>query len=263
MYPENSMEGFLSLLEIGADGLELDLVISGDKKVVVSHEPFMAASYMLTPDGRRIKKSEEKNYRLYDMSYDSIRRFDSGSHGNSRFPGQKKLVTFKPLLKEVFTKIEARISTEKHQPVKYYLEMKSDPEGYGITQPYPEEFADLVMEVVRKNIMLERVVLKSFDTQLLNTINSKYPEVRISYLLYKTSIAEALTLLDFKPEIISPYFKQLSDRESVLALQEEGFEVIPWTVNQQSHIIKMIKYGVDGIISDYPERVLKQLKNRR
>lgn len=260
-FPENSIEGFLSLSEMGADGLELDLVISADKEVVVSHEPYMAASYMLTPDGARIRKSEEKDHLLYKMTYDYIRRFDSGSLRNIRFPKQKNTVAYKPLLKEVFERVENCLKEKNGKSFTYYLELKSVPAEYGISQPYPEEFADLVMEVVKENQIPGQVVLKSFDANLLNVIHEKFPEARISYLLYKVQVEEGLALLNFKPEIISPHFRMLTNKEELLKLQEQ-VRVIVWTVNQQRHIRKMIDLGVDGIISDYPERVLKEKKIR-
>ncbi|WP_169578129.1 glycerophosphodiester phosphodiesterase family protein [Salinimicrobium xinjiangense] len=261
-YPENTVEGFISLLDTGAEALELDLVISADKEVVVSHEPYMAAAYMSKPDGSRIKKSEEKTYQLYGMTYDSIRRFDSGSRFNLKFPFQKRIPTYKPLLREVFSKIEAHSNQHEHPGLKYYLELKSQPSEYGITQPPPGEFAQLVMEVVQKNNMEQRVILQSFDAQLLNEVHKKYPQVTTSFLLYKKSIEEGLSELDFQPDIISPYFKQIKNRERVLQLQKQGFKVLPWTVNRKLHIKRMMNYGVDGIISDYPEKVLK-LKKRR
>lgn len=257
-YPENSVEGFISLLKTGADALELDLVISGDKEVVVSHEPYMAAHYMLDPEGRRIKKSEEKNYRIYEMSYDSIRQFNYGSRFNIKFPFQKRISAYKPLLREVFEKLEANTPENNSQSLNYYLELKSEPAEYGITQPYPEEFADLVMEVVREKSMEERVVLKSFDARLLNEIHKNYPEVKISLLLYKTSIEEGLSRLNFKPDIISPHFRQIKSREQVSVLQKQNYKVITWTVNRRRHIKRMMNLGVDGIISDYPEKVLKE-----
>lgn len=260
-FPENSIEGFLSLAKMGADGLELDLVISGDRKVVVSHEPYMAASYMLTPHGSRIRKSEEKDHLLYKMTYDHIRSFDSGSLRNIRFPKQKNTVAYKPLLTEVFMQVEDCLK-EKKNSFTYYLELKSVPVEYGISQPYPEEFADLVMEVVKENQIPGRVILKSFDANLLNVIHEKYPEARISYLLYKTTVEEGLALLNFKPEIISPHFRMLPNKEELLKLQEQDFKVIAWTVNQEQHIRTMMDLGVDGIISDYPERVLKEKKIR-
>jgi glycerophosphoryl diester phosphodiesterase len=262
-YPENSIEGFISLLKTGADALELDLVISGEKEVVVSHEPYMAASYMLDPEGRRIKKSEEKNYRIYEMSYDNIRKFDSGSRFNSKFPFQKRIPAYKPLLREVFEKLEAYANENDTRSLNYYLELKSEPAEYGITQPYPEEFADLVMEVVRKYNLEERVVLKSFDAQLLNEIHKKYPRAKTSYLLYKTSIEEGLSRLNFKPDIISLHFRQINDHESVSVLQKQGYKVLTWTVNRRRNIKRMIDFGVDGIISDYPEKVLKEKMKRK
>lgn len=256
-YPENSIEGFLSAMTIGADALEMDLVISEDKQVVVSHEPFMKASYMLTPEGKPISRAKEEDYLLYEMIYDSIRKFDSGTRKVRKFRNQKRFRTYKPLLKEVFETVEAYRIKEELEPVNYYLEIKSLPQEYGISQPHPEEFVELVMQEISGHNIKNRVIVMSFDAAILNYLKTEYPEVAVSYLIYKSSIEEELKDLDFTPEVISPYFKQLKRPEDILNLHTRGIKVIPWTVNGKRHIRKMINLGVDGIISDYPERVLK------
>lgn len=87
-FPENTIPAFLSAVKKGADVIELDVVISKDQKVVVSHETFMSSQYMLDLEGKPITKEKEKSYNLYEMTYDSIKKFDSGSRG--RFSGTAK-----------------------------------------------------------------------------------------------------------------------------------------------------------------------------
>lgn len=265
LYPENTIEGFLSLINIGADALELDLVISADKRVVTSHEPFMSAEYMLKPDGGRIEKSEEKNYLLYNMSYDSIKSFKIGTLRNSsKFPQQQSISAHKPLLDEIFSTMEKALKEKKAGAFNYYLEIKSAPAEYEISQPHPQEFVDLVMQIVKQHKLEKQVIIKSFDAQILFETQIRNSKMPVSYLLFKSPVEESLKHLNFKPDIVSPHYKLLTSSEKVTYLQQQNIKVIPWTVNAQQDILKMIKMGVDGLISNYPEKVIRtksKLKN--
>lgn len=256
-FPENSIPGFLSAVELGVDALELDLVISADKMVVVSHEPYMAAAQVLTPEGDRIKRSREKNHNMYEMSYDRIRQYQTGQIRQEKYPRQLKFKAYKPLLTEVFREVENHLNQANLIPITYYLEVKSRPRDYEIFQPSPEEFVDLIMEVVKQNDMQNRIVIKSFDAQFLNELKRKYPTVKTSYLIYRTKWREGLLKLDFKPDVLSPYYKQVKSKAEVQEMKQTGLKLIPWTVNKSAIMKKLINYGVDGIITDYPERLIK------
>lgn len=256
-YPENSLEGFINAVSLGVNALEMDLVISADKKVVVSHEPYMAAATVLTPEWKKISKSTEKSYNIYKMPYDSIKQYKIGLLKAQRFRDQKKIETFKPLLSEVLEQVEAHRLDQNLPSIEYFLEIKSRPRDYGIFQPSPREFAELVMEIIEKYEMQEKVVVQSFDADFLNVFHKQYPGIRTSLLIYRTPWKEKLEQLQFRPDIIGPYYKQLKRIDQVEELHAQGFKVIPWTVNSKRKIRKMMKLGVDGIISDYPARLLK------
>ena len=260
-FPENTVPGFISAVRKGVDVLELDVVISKDNKVVVSHEPFMSSEYMLTPTGNRISKNEEKSYNLYQMDYDSIRSFDAGTGVNVKFPFQKKIRTHKPLLKEVIDTVENYTYSHELPKVSYNIEIKSRAEEYGIYQPFPEEFVELVMKVITEKEIGKRVIIQSFDPRPLNILRRKYPEIKIAFLVESGSLQENLSELDFKPEIYSPHFSLLKDEAEVKSIKAAGMQVVPWTVNEKEEIARMIDLKVDAIISDYPERVLELLKN--
>ncbi len=93
--PENTIPAMLNAVKLGAKTLELDVVISADGKVVVSHDPYMSANFMTKPDGSEISKDEEKSLALYQMNYDSIRRYTSGIKPHPMYPGQMKIITHK------------------------------------------------------------------------------------------------------------------------------------------------------------------------
>ncbi|WP_163399409.1 glycerophosphodiester phosphodiesterase family protein [Flavobacterium fluviatile] len=254
-FPENSLPAFKSAVEKGVDVIELDVVISKDHKVVVSHEPFMSSHYVMTPDGSLISKENEKSFNLYTMNYDSIRKFDIGSKGNALFPQQQKIKTYKPLLAEVLDSIEDYAKMKRHKPIRYNIEIKSNKEEYGKSQPQPDVFVDLLMQVLKSKAILERVNIQSFDPLPLNILRKKYHEVTIAFLTNKPGIEKNLAQLDFKPEIYSPHFK-LVNTQFCDSLRKKGIKIIPWTVNEPADISAMISFEVDGIISDYPERVL-------
>lgn len=260
-YPENSIPAFISAVKKGVDVLELDVVVSRDRKVVVSHEPYMSSLYMNTPAGDPIRKTEEDSYNIYKMSYDSIRQFDAGSRGNRLFPHQQKVRTYKPLLSEVIDTVETLIATEGLQPVKYNIELKSVEGEYGNSQPEPEVFVDLVMQVIKEKEIEEKIIIQSFDPEILNLTRKKYFEIEIAYLVTNDGIEENLSLLDFKPEIYSPNYHLVKDEKFVDSIKSAGMQLIPWTVNEEEDIRKMIRLEVDGIITDYPERVLEITKN--
>ncbi|MFI8377477.1 glycerophosphodiester phosphodiesterase family protein [Leeuwenhoekiella sp. NPDC079379] len=259
--PENTIEAFLGALRKGVDVLELDVVISKDKKVVVSHEPYMLALYMQTPTGDSIAKETEKEYNLYEMEYAEIKQFDGGSKGNVRFPQQQKMKTYKPLLSEVFDTIASTIEAENLKPVKFNIEIKSEEEVYGIFQPGPDEFVDLVMQVVHAKNAEDKINIQSFDKRILEVIHSKYPDIELAYLLEEGDFANNLALLSFQPQIYSPYFKLLDSTE-VAAIHAKGMQVIPWTVNEPVDVDAVINLNVDGIITDYPERVIEKLESK-
>jgi len=258
-FPENSLPGFISAVKKGVDVLELDVVISKDKKVVVSHEPFMSSLYMLTPEGDSIPKESEQSYNFYEMAYDSIKKFDAGSKGNRLFPDQKKISTYKPLLSEVIDSVENHIKTNKLEPVRYNIELKSVPSLYGRYQPHPAEFVELVMQVIQEKEIEDKINLQSFDPVILNVLRKKYPGIEVAYLVSGEGILKNLALLDFTPEIYSPHYALIKNEQYVDSIKALEMRLIPWTVNEKEVIKEMIRLKVDGIITDYPARVLEAL----
>lgn len=255
LYPENSLPAFEHAITLGVTTLELDLAISKDKKVVVSHEPFMNHEIALDPYGNNISAENEKNYNLYTMSYDSIKQYDSGSKQHPRFPNQKKLETYKPLLSEVIDLAEKK----SRKKIQYNIEIKSSPEYDEVFSPNVDEFVRLALQVLNTKKISKRVILQSFDVRALEEIHKYAPKIRTALLVDEgESIERKLADLSFKPTIASPDFKLL-DKTVVEKLQRQGLKVIPWTLNKKEDITRMLDYGVDGIISDYPNIAMEVL----
>ena len=255
--PENTIPGFLVAIDSGVTTIEMDVVITKDKQVVVSHEPWMSAAICLDPSGSPLQAKEEKKFNIYQMTYDEVRQFDCGSLENKDFPAQKKLLMPKPLLSEVIGAVENHIKSYASYEVDYNIEIKSSPDGDKKFHPPVEEFSDLVYDLVDQYLPLERIVVQSFDFRVLKYWHKKYPSIRLALLVENTkSIDSNLTKLGFKPSIYSPYFKLMS-KEKVNYLHKQKIRVIPWTVNEVSEMLSLKGMGVDGFITDYPDRAKK------
>lgn len=256
-FPANSIPAFISAVKKGSDAIEMDVVISRDRKVVVSHEPYMASRYVLTPEGKPV--GSDRAFRLFELTYDSIREFDAGSKPDPNFPRQKNMRTYKPLLGEVIDTVESHVLEKGWRPIIYNIEIKSDPRNYGIDSPHPEELVDLVLEVIRLKGIAARALVQSFDPRVLNILKKREPELRVSLLVGIGETSEKLSRLEFIPEVYSPHSSLLIGKEQVAYFQQMEMQVIPWTVNSRKDIRRMIRFGVDGVITDFPERVLRRL----
>jgi len=254
LLPENTLEAFTKAIQLGVDTIELDVVVSKDKIVVVSHEPYISRKTCLDVNGQKIPKEDGKKYNIFKMTFKEIKCFDSGSKKHKKFPDQLNIKTYKPSLSEVI-----EISEALNPNIKYNIELKAKPKFDNKYTPEPKEFVKLVLESVAE--VSNRVNLQSFNLRILEEIKLQFPKISVAILINKKeNISQKLTQLSFKPEIIGPYFKLLSS-ELVEKFQNEGYKIIPWTVNKKKHLRKMIDFGVDGIITDYPNRLLKIVKN--
>ena len=257
LLPENSLPAFKKALELGVTTLEMDVVISKDGKVVVSHEPFLNHEIALDLKGQEISEIDERSYNLYEMTYDSIVQYDCGSKPHPRFSEQVNQKVYKPLLSEVIEMAEELSNNQ----INYNIEIKSDPTYDGKLTPNVDEFVRLVIDVIQEYAIEERASLQSFDIRAIEKINSSSFKGKIVLLIDENeSIEDKLMKLSFKPDILSPFYELLS-KDQVKNYHSKGFEVIPWTVNTEGDMQKMIDFGVDGIITDYPNRLIQLLQS--
>ncbi len=257
VYPENSLPAFKYALEQGMTTLEMDVVITADSQVVVSHEPFMSAAICLNAAGGEIAASEERSFNIFGMTYAEVQLFDCGSKGNERFPEQQKQKTFKPILGEVIRKAERWAEELDREPPYYNIEIKSRPAWDAEYHPVPAVYADLVMREIKEGGVMERSIIQSFDYRPLQYLHQQGAGVHLALLVEdRLPPSEHLLRLGFVPAIYSPYYL-LVDKKLVALCRKEGMKLIPWTVNDSAAADQLLELGVDGIITDYPE-----LKNR-
>lgn len=261
LLPENTIPAFIKAIELGVTTLELDLAVTKDKELLVSHEPYMGAHLAIDSSGVEISKADELKHNIYLMTYEQIKSYDVGSKFVERFPEQEKLNVHKPLLKELVDEVNQYLKTNQLPPVRYNIEIKSGTEGDSVYHPTPAEYSQLVYDFITSEMDTTMLNIQSFDFRVLKYFYENYPEIKLAALVEnEKSIEENLNDLGFQPEIYSCYFKLL-DAEKVSWLQEKGMQVIPWTVNETQDIKKVLDWGVDGIISDYPDRVLELISN--
>ncbi|HEY0743420.1 MAG TPA: glycerophosphodiester phosphodiesterase family protein, partial [Chryseosolibacter sp.] len=225
--PENTIPAFIVALDSGVTTIEMDLAVTKDKKLVVSHEPWMNPAICLKPDNTSIAAKDEKKFNIYQMTYEQVGGFDCGSKGNERFPEQEKMKISKPLFVDAIIAIEDHIKSFSQYEVDYNIEIKSSPEGDNKFHPTPEVFSDLVYNTIDQYLPWDRIVIQSFDFRVLKYWHEKYPKVRLAALVEnKKSVSANLEDLGFKPSIYSPYFS-LIDKADVQYLHQQKIRVIP------------------------------------
>lgn len=254
LMPENTIPAMLNAVGLGVITLEMDVCISKDKKVFLSHEPFFNHEITTKPDGGFIQEKDEKSFNMYNMNYADIIKYDVGMKPHPRFPDQQKIKAVKPLLSDVFKAVKEDMITRRRPFPFYNIETKSLPETDNRYHPAPAEFVELLMKEVKENNMEDFVIIQSFDFRTLQYLHKHYPTIKTAMLVEavsKSSFRKQMKDIGFTPTIYSP--------ESVMVIpalikdcHDRNIKIIPWTVNDKEKIKEFKKMGVDGIISDYP-----------
>ncbi|TSJ44330.1 glycerophosphodiester phosphodiesterase [Mucilaginibacter corticis] len=256
LMPENTIPAMLNGVRLGINTLELDTHITADGKVVVSHDGFMSANIMQKPDGSDITKAEEKQHVLYKMTYDSIRMYTEGLKNYPAFPQQQKIKTYKPLLSELIDSVETYTKAHHLKPVYYNIETKSTVAGDNIENPVPAVFVKLLMAVITEKHITDRVIIPSFDVRTLQILHQQMPQVKTAFLVQTGNYESNMKLLGFIPTILSPEQKIVTV-DMVTAAHSNHVKVIPWTVNNETDMKALADLKVDGLISDYPDKLVK------
>ncbi len=252
--PENTIEAMKYAIGINeVTTLEMDLCVSKDKKIVVSHDVYFHSDITTSPAGNYLTKAEQQKFLLYSMTYDSICKYDVGLKPHPEFPLQKKFRAVKPLLSDLIDSCE-KFARLKHRKIRYNLEIKSRSDGDGSMHPPVEEFVDLVVKILNEKKILKRTNIQSFDVRPLQVIHRKYPKVTLALLVGKNAalLDENLTKLGFVPQIYCPEYKTVTP-ELIANCHRRNMKIIAWTPNTKEEINTLLQSGVDGIITDFPE----------
>ena len=251
LMPENTIPAFLKAIDLHVTTLEMDVVITKDQQVIVSHEPFFNHEITTKPDGSFIEEKDEHSYNIYQMTYAETQRYDVGLKLHPRFSQQQKIATHKPLLSDVIDTVESEVRLNY---MCYNIETKTKPETDGIFHPKPDVFVNLLMDVIKSKHIQNRVIIQSFDIRTLQYLHVAYPTIKTALLIEdfdKKPLDLQLKDLGFMPTIYSPE-QSLVTAELVKQCKSLGIKLIPWTVNDANKIAELKAMGVDGLISDYP-----------
>ncbi|MCB0642879.1 MAG: glycerophosphodiester phosphodiesterase [Phaeodactylibacter sp.] len=256
LLPENTVPAFLKALEFPeVRTLELDVVLSKDHQLIVSHEPWMSHHICSHSNTMPVRESQEDFLNIYQMTYQQILTFDCGSRGHERFPEQVPQIAHKPSFPEVVEAVNAYCA-ENNRPLPHYnIEIKAEADWDNKFTPPPAEYVTAVLACLDSLELNGRLNIQSFDTRILEEVRQRAPEIPLAYLVDSVgSVAGSLEALSFKPEIYSPNFAMVN-RNVVETVHQLNMRLIPWTVNEIAAMQTLIEIGVDGIITDYPNRI--------
>ena len=255
LMPENTIPAMINALDLGVTTLEMDAVITKDNKVVMSHEPFFNHEITSKPDGSYVTEPEEKSLNIFLMTYDEVKKYDVGIKPHPRFPKQKKMNVVKPLLSDLLDSVQNYVASHK-RPLPYFnIETKTTPATDNVYHPEPAKFVETLMSVIKEKRIQEMVIIQSFDLRTLQYLHDKYPSVKTAMLIEdydKRGLKDQLKALGFLPTIYSPEYSLVTE-DLVKSCHGQKIKVIPWTVNDKVTMDKLKAFGVDGIISDYPD----------
>jgi glycerophosphoryl diester phosphodiesterase len=255
--PENTLPGFERALAIGVDTLELDVGVTRDGVVVIHHDRRLNPDLARGPDGKWVSAPAAA---IYSLTFEQLQIYDvgrirPGSEYARRFPHQKPIDgTRIPRLAELLARAPSSI--------RYNIETKLAPEAPDETLA-PEPFARALIGEVRKAGVAARTTIQSFDFRTLTVVQREAPEIATAYLTSgKKGEAVPRMVHAAKGKIWSPSFEDL-DAPALAVARQLGVKVIPWTVNEPADIARVLDMKVDGIISDYPDRVRDAMKKWR
>ncbi len=244
--PENTLPAFEYAIGIGVDVLELDMAVTRDNVLVVSHDPILEPPVCTGPRPKAV---------IHELTLSEVKEWDCGAVRNPNFPKQQNIPgTRMPTLDEVFT-------LAGPSRVELNIETKSFPEKPEYTPP-PMEFARMVLREVRKHKLETRVILQSFDFRTLRAMKELAPAIRRSALTendprdFVTIAREA-----GDAQIISPNY-HLVTAEKVAQAHAAGIQVVPWTANTPEDWARLAAAKVDAIISDDPAALIAWLKSQ-
>ena len=287
LMPENTLPAFAKALEIGVTTLELDTLVTKDGVVVISHDAMLNPDLVRLPGGKWLEAPVNIGPSIFSLTFAELQQYDvgrlkPGTKYAERYPQQLAVDgTRIPRLAELF----AQVRQSGNERVRFNIETKISPFERDAT-PGPEAFVDALLSVITAEKMRSRVTIQSFDWRTLKIVQQRAPDIPTVYLSAQQKFLDTinaegregsawtagLNVREFGGSVArmvkaaggavwAPYFGDI-DQAKVLDAQALDLKVIVWTVNSTADIERMLDWKVDGIISDYPNRVREAMKKR-
>ncbi|MDW5442804.1 glycerophosphodiester phosphodiesterase [Polaromonas sp. SM01] len=278
--PENTLPAFERALALGVSTLELDVGLTADGIVVVAHDPYLnplitrdAAGQWLTGDKGPLIRS----LTLAQLQAHDVGRIQPGTAYARTFASQQPVDgTYIPTLAALFERVK-QLGADQ---VRFNIETKINPERPDDTAS-PEVLTEALLQVVRAAGLQQRVSIQSFDWRTLRLVQQREPSIPTVYLSVQTQNNDTLRNGAWTAGL------KIADHASVPAMvkaaggavwspnggaltealvkqaQALGLKVIPWTINPPEDMVRLIGWGVDGLITDYPDRLREVMRQRQ
>ena len=278
--PENTLPAFEKALRIGVDTLELDIGLSADNVVVISHDPYLSplivrdakGEWLAGTRGPLIRSLTHAQLQTYELG-----RIKPGTPYANQFSTQEAVDGSRmPTLAALFDRVKQMGASN----VRFNIETKIDPIRPDDTAT-PEVMAQTLVKAIRDAGMAGRVTVQSFDWRTLRIVQQIAPEIPTAYLSFQNANNDTITsgmwTAGFKiaehasiPAMVkaaggaiwSPNGGAVTE-DLVKKAQAMGLKVLPWTINNPAEMDKLIGWGVDGIITDYPDRLRTVMEARK
>ncbi len=243
--PENTIPAFEYAIAAGADVLELDMSVTRDNVIVISHDPVLHEPICTGPASQPV---------IRELTLAQVKQWDCGATRNPSFATQQTVPgTRMPTLDEVFA-----LAPKGH--FGFNIETKISVQHPERTPP-PEEFVRMVLDAIRKHHLEARIILQSFDFRTLQAMKKLAPEIKLAALYSGPTRAFTDIARESGASIVSPT-QALVTPEQVKAAHQAGLTVVPWTANKPEEWERLVNASVDGIITDDPAGLIAWLKQR-
>ena len=271
--PENTIDSFQYLFDNFIGAYETDILISKDLIPVITHDFKLDPSLTKDINGEWIT---DENIKIFDLTYEELSKYDVGTLNKLSKYG-RRFINQKSLPNQKIPKLTDLLSLTKKSQIENLvinLEIKSTPSQDNLTPP-PKEMVGLILDVVNNFGLNEKIIYSSFDWRVLREIKEQSPETPRAYLTFQQqtgtkisgTIYDQSPWMDFMPlknaielpiliaslggQAWHPYYRDIT-KKMIQNSHEANLPVNVWTVNDEDEMLKMIEYGVDGIMTDYP-----------
>ena len=280
---ENSISGLKYAFDLGIRAVEFDVVISKDNIRVLFHDYRLNTDLVKDSSGNWIT---DKNMKLKDLTYEEISKYTIESvkpdtKYAKRFKNQQSAKGEKiPKLTEFFK----LVTEDKYKDAFLNLEIKSTLTQENVT-PNPEKMVSLILKDIKEFNLEDRTLITSYDWRILYELKKQNPNILRGFITLQQDLPttkknvyenspwmvkkypmEELFLLpniikSLEGHVWSVFYRDVTKQNVELA-HKHGLATCVWTVNREKDIIRMIEYGVDGIITDYPKKVQEICKSK-
>ena len=268
LLPENTIASCCKAVSLGVDGLEIDVVVSKDNQLMVSHEPWLSPLFCSLPNGEIVDRIipdafvertplAAKGRLLRHLTVSEIQQYDCGISGNPHFPTQEAVTAYKPTFYELISAVHTYCETENFKKPFWNIEVKSHPNWYGRLVLPPPPFVRLLTKEIKKIGLDEPYssYISSFDSHFLKEMKRQTPSVKLAFLTEnRFSFLQNIRQLGFLPAIYSPYSHFLRKR-TIINAHKHGVKVVTWTVNDVKKADILRGWQIDGIITDFPNLI--------